>query len=148
MDAAFAAGDSLSATCSTSGNQQTVAVSNARGTLTGVLTIASGLDVQRVEQVVDGQRLPVSFEKVDGGVRFTGPSDATFVLVGRATADTLGAGSDGSGAAVPIGGAGGGSRLSSTGAWVRPLLLAAGALALGGLGLAGWRRRSAHMARR
>lgn len=148
MDAAFAAGDSLSATCSTSGNQQTVAVSNAKGTLTGVLTIASGLDVQRVEQVVDGQRLPVSFEKVDGGVRLTGPSDATFVLVGRATADTPGAGSDGPGAAVPIGGAGGGSRLSSTGAGVRPLLLAAGALALGGLGLAGWRRRSAHMARR
>jgi len=143
MDAAFVAGDSLTATCTTSGNETTVELSNAQATVSGTISITTKLDVQAVDRVdADGHRLPVTgYTFADGAVTFTGDSDATYVLVGRATGGIPG-GSEGPGTPVPAGAVGSG-HLTSTGASTGPILWLAGlALVAGaaGLAVAAWRR--------
>lgn len=144
MQARFVRGDSLTATCSTSGNRTTVTVSNAGAPVDGRLTVASG-DVVKVLHQVDGHWLPVVFEEVEGGVSFLGSSDGTYLLVGpdqAGSGGTDGSGSDGTGSGAAAGPVVQG-KLSRTGSDAQVVLLVGGLLALAG-GLAWGLSRRRH----
>lgn len=140
MQASFVKGDSLRATCSTSGNRTTVTVANAGATISGRLTVRTG-EVMKVLRKSGSTWVPVIFEKVTGGVSFLGSSDATYMLVGPdhpGTTDNAGGTGSGSGSAGT--GTGGGSSitplhpggLSHTGSNAEGIVLLGGFLAAAG----------------